>query len=115
MSEGISLHIECHDAIYLDRTFNAGQYLQSVDRIHRLGLPLGTETRITLLVTAETIDNAVGRRVEHKAKNLGTMLDDPGIAPMALPDDEDYGSPVDTGDDADVAALFAHLRGDDDA
>ena len=45
MSEGISLHHECHDAVYVDRTFNAGQYLQSIDRIHRLGLEPGTETR----------------------------------------------------------------------
>ena len=36
VGEGISLHHVCHDAIYLERTFNAGQYLQSVDRIHRL-------------------------------------------------------------------------------
>src|SRR5690606_9264712 len=49
-SEGISLHDVCHDAIYLDRTFNAGQYLQSVDRIHRLGLPPDAETRITFLL-----------------------------------------------------------------
>ena len=39
MSEGISLHLECHDAIWLDRTYNAGQYLQGIDRIHRLGPP----------------------------------------------------------------------------
>ena len=27
------------DAIYLDKSFNAAHYLQSEDRIHRLGLP----------------------------------------------------------------------------
>src|SRR5205807_1769133 len=37
-SEGVSLHRICHDAIYLDRTFNAAHYLQSEDRIHRFGL-----------------------------------------------------------------------------
>ena len=111
MSEGISLHQVCHDAIYLDRTFNAGQYLQSIDRIHRLGLPADTETTIYILLTLDTIDESVDSRVALKARNLGTMLDDPGIATMALPDDEDYGSPIDAGDDADIAALFAHLRG----
>src|SRR5262249_16226093 len=35
--EGISLHTACHHAIYVDRAFNAAHYLQSVDRIHRLG------------------------------------------------------------------------------
>src|SRR5260370_19955258 len=43
-SEGVSLHHHCSDAIYLDRTFNAGQNLQSVDRIHRLGIPHAQET-----------------------------------------------------------------------
>jgi hypothetical protein len=38
MAEGVSPRHTCHDAIYVDRTFNAGQYLQSLDRIHRLGL-----------------------------------------------------------------------------
>lgn len=35
-SEGISLHKVCQNAIYIDRSFNAAQYLQSEDRIHRL-------------------------------------------------------------------------------
>ena len=38
-AEGISLHTVCHHAIYLDRNYNAAQFLQSMDRIHRLGLP----------------------------------------------------------------------------
>jgi hypothetical protein len=113
MSEGISLHHECHDAVYLDRTFNAGQYLQSVDRIHRLGLPAGVETRITFLLTAETIDLTVDGRVREKAERLAEMLEDPNLVSMALPDDEDYGPPID--DDLDVDALFRHLRGGDDA
>src|SRR5207302_805829 len=37
-SEGISLHTVCQNSIYVDRTFNAAHYLQSEDRIHRLGL-----------------------------------------------------------------------------
>ncbi len=111
LGEGVSLHHVCHDAVYLERTFNAGQYLQSVDRIHRLGLEPGVETTIHLLVTEGTIDEAVAARIELKAQNLGVMLDDPAIATMALPDDEDVGSPVDVGD---IAALFEHLRGDSD-
>ena len=111
MAEGISLHQVCHEAVYLDRTFNAGQYLQSVDRIHRLGLDPGTQTRITFLVSEDTVDEVVGTRIEIKATNLGLMLDDPSIATMALPDEDDVGTPIDVGDDGDIAALFAHLRG----
>ncbi len=107
--EGISLHQVCHDAIYLERTFNAGQYLQSVDRIHRLGLGPDVETRITLLVTENTIDEVIDERVRAKAERLGTMLEDGDIATMALPDEEEYGAPVE--DARDISAVLAHLRG----
>lgn len=110
MSEGVSLHHDCHDAIYLDRTFNAGQYLQSIDRIHRLGLPAGQSTRISFLVSTGTIDEVVDARIKEKARRLGEMLDDPDISTMALPSDEDYGPAIDTHDD--LVALFAHLRGE---
>jgi hypothetical protein len=109
-SEGLSLHDVCHDAIYLDRTFNAGQYLQSVDRIHRLGLNPQIETRVTILLTSGTVDELVDRRVRRKSESLGVMLDDPDIVTMALPDDEDYGPAIDTVED--LAALFSHLRGE---
>jgi hypothetical protein len=112
-SEGISLHDVCHDAVYLDRTFNAGQYLQSVDRIHRLGLPTGTATRITFLLSTGTVDDLVNSRVERKAERLGQMLDDHDIATMALPEDDDYGAPVDVADEEELVALFAHLRGEE--
>jgi SNF2-related domain/Helicase conserved C-terminal domain len=109
--EGVSLHRTCHDAVYLDRTFNAGQYLQSVDRIHRLGLPPEQDTRVTFLIMKDTVDETIDRRVREKATRMGAILDDPGIAAMALPDEEDYGPPVDS--DQDVLELFAHLRGDE--
>ena len=111
LGEGVSLHKECHDAVYLDRTFNAGQYLQSEDRIHRLGLSPTDDTRITLLVSAGTIDETVDMRVARKVARLGEMLDDPDLTTMALPDEEDYGPAVDSVGDVD--ALFRHLRGED--
>lgn len=113
MSEGVSLHTVCHDAIYLDRTFNAGHYLQSLDRIHRLGLPPGQETRITFLLTEGTVDEVVDSRIRDKTALLSEMLSDPAITFMSLPDEDDYGVPVDTGED--LVALFAHLRGGDGA
>jgi len=106
MSEGVSLHESCHDAIYLERNFNAGQYLQSLDRIHRLGLPPGVETRITFLVSSDTIDEIVDQRVGAKAERLSQMLRDPNLVTMALPDEEAYGEWVDA---EDLESLFAHL------
>jgi hypothetical protein len=108
MSEGISLHQSCHDAIYLDRTFNAGQYLQSLDRIHRLGLKSGVETRVTFLVNEGTIDEMVDLRIRQKAERLSEMLADANLVTMALPDEESYGSWI---DDDDLEVLFKHLDG----
>ena len=66
LGEGISLHHDCHDAVYVDRDFAAGRFLQSLDRIHRLGLKPGTETRITVLVSDGTIDDVVEQRLAVK-------------------------------------------------
>lgn len=107
MSEGVSLHHACQDAIYVDRTFNAGQYLQSLDRIHRLGLAETATTRMTFLACPTTIDETVDRRVRLKAERLGTLLNDADLVTMALPDEEEgYGEWIDA-DDLDE--LFAHL------
>jgi hypothetical protein len=106
MSEGVSLHEVCHDAIYVDRTFNAGQYLQSIDRIHRLGLAADVDTTITFLVHRLSIDETVDDRIRVKADRLSRMLEDANLVTMALPDEEDYGELIDV-EDLDV--LFAHL------
>jgi SNF2 family DNA or RNA helicase len=108
--EGISLHHDCHHAIYLDRSFNAGQFLQSQDRIHRLGLAEGTETRFTLLVSEDTIDDSVDSRLRDKVKALSILMDDPGLVLVSLPDPEDpsAGPPV-YSDDMDAVA--AHVVG----
>ena len=44
--EGIDLHTVCHHAIYADRSYVSTHYIQSIDRIHRLGLPPDVETHI---------------------------------------------------------------------
>ncbi len=38
VAESISLHKGCHNAIYMERDYNCGNFLQSKDRIHRVGL-----------------------------------------------------------------------------
>lgn len=38
LAESVSLHTVCHDSIYIDYSYNLVHYLQSKDRIHRLGL-----------------------------------------------------------------------------
>lgn len=81
--EGISLHRACHHAIYLDRTFNAAHYLQSIDRIHRLGLSPDVETRVEILEARGTIDSRVARRLKVKIDSMSQILNDPGLAALA--------------------------------
>lgn len=91
-SEGISLHTVCHNAIYLDRNFNAAQYLQSEDRIHRYGLKPDEITYVEIVYAPDTIDDIVDSRLREKVKRMGMVLDDPelNIDPISLdPDDID--------------------------
>ena len=83
MSEGISLHKQCHDAI-VRSTFNAGQLLQSVDRIHRLGLDDDEETRITFLISTGTIDEKT--RGSVKAERLSQMFQRPRTGVRGAPE-----------------------------
>lgn len=84
--EGISLHHACHHAIYLDRSFNAAHYLQSVDRIHRLGSQ--EETKIEILEASDSIDQQVSRRLRIKIDAMSFILNDPGLLMLAYdPDD----------------------------
>ncbi len=74
-AESISLHTVCKDALYLDRTFNCAQYLQSVDRIHRIGIVSSPE--IKLCIADKTLDEVVDRRLEEKMRLMLKLLDDP--------------------------------------
>ena len=85
LGEGISLHMQCNDAIYLDRTYNAGLYLQSLDRIHRLGLAPDVETNVTFLNTRSSIDIRVSQRLEVKIANLSRFLDDESLVAASIP------------------------------
>ncbi|GAA4805030.1 DEAD/DEAH box helicase [Tomitella cavernea] len=108
LGEGISLHHECHDAVYVDRDFAAGRFLQSLDRIHRLGLSQDVLTRITVLVSEGTIDEVVAARLARKLEFMGGVLDDPAVQQLADLDEEDTrGSGL---DQRDLQALIGYLR-----
>ncbi|MFF3803500.1 DEAD/DEAH box helicase [Streptomyces sp. NPDC002032] len=107
LGEGISLHHECHDAVYVDRDFMAGRFLQSLDRIHRLGLAPGTETRVTVLAATETIDEIVATRLAEKLEFMGRILDDPSVRALGDLQEE---RPVTSGmDEADIQAVLEHV------
>lgn len=83
LGEGVSLHHECHDAVYVDRDFSAGRYLQSLDRIHRLGLAPDVQTNIYVLVAEATIDEIIEQRLAAKLEFMGGVLDDPAVIELA--------------------------------
>ncbi|MFB6710828.1 DEAD/DEAH box helicase [Streptomyces sp. NPDC056358] len=107
LGEGISLHQVCHDALYVDRDFMAGRFLQSLDRIHRLGLAPGTETRVTVLAARGTVDEIVALRLESKLEFMGRILDDPSV--QQLGDLQEEVSAAVGMDMVDVRALLSHL------
>ena len=110
--EGVSLHLWCHHAVYLDRTFNAGHFLQSQDRIHRLGLPDGTMTEFTILLSEDSIDELVDTRLREKVAALGKLMDDPALVQVALPESDDSvgDQAVDINDEMTLLALLRNGR-----
>lgn len=75
-AESISLHRVCHHAVYLDRTFNCGQYMQSLDRLHRIGLERDEVVTYHLLIAQQTIDETIDRRLADKHEKMLHLLED---------------------------------------
>jgi SNF2 family DNA or RNA helicase len=107
--EGISLHKACHHAIYLDRNFNAAYYLQSVDRIHRLGLGKDIDTQITILIAKDTIDEIIVKRLNEKTVRMAEVLNDQFLRKLAF-DPEDIEIDEALGlDSQDVQDVIHHI------
>lgn len=113
-SESISLHRTCHNAIYLDRTYDCAQFLQSIDRIHRLGLPDDITVQIHILQATHlgqpTIDHLVDASLTAKEQTMRQLLEGAVLRPI--------GQSTDPTDDAegnhqDLDALLRYLVGED--
>jgi SNF2 family DNA or RNA helicase len=111
--EGISLHAVCHHALYLDRTFNAAHFLQSQDRIHRLGLQANQRTTVELVECDGTIDETIRLRLDYKIGQMAAALDDPSleVAPIPIEPHDVSEDEFDSAglDDGDITALLAAL------
>jgi hypothetical protein len=114
--EGISLHTVCHNAIYLDRSYVTTHYLQSIDRIHRLGLPPDVKTDIFIYRTKApvgfgSIDYSVSRRLAAKIRALQQLLDDADLHEIAF-DEENADDPIDYNVELqDLVDLVEELEG----
>lgn len=84
VGESISLHKTCHHAVYLERNFNAAAFLQSKDRIHRYGLVPGTETHYHYLLSADSVDGTIHRRLLEKEAAMMRVLESRTIPLISL-------------------------------
>lgn len=75
VSESISLHKVCHNAIYIERSFNAAHFIQSKDRIHRYGLKPGTQTNYYYLLSENSIDEVIHDRLIAKETRLREIIE----------------------------------------
>jgi SNF2 family DNA or RNA helicase len=75
-AESISLHRECHHAIYVDRTFNCGQFLQSLNRIYRVGLPKQITTHYWIPILECAVERSVEQRLQERQQTMYEFLGD---------------------------------------
>ena len=70
LAESVSLHKNCHYAIYFEYTFNLVHMLQSRDRIHRLGLEEGQKTYYYYMILNghEEFFNAIDLKTYNRLK-----------------------------------------------
>ncbi len=96
--------------MYIDRTFNAGQFMQSRDRIHRVGLRHDEQVTYHLLIAHDTIDQTVHARLQAKEQRMLNLLDDPNIPVVDMPVSTDQLSGAEDEEDLDFEAVIRHLR-----
>lgn len=111
-SESISLHRSCRNAIYLDRTYDCAQWLQSIDRIHRLGLPADAVVHVYVLRALSdgepTADHLVEASLDMKQSRMMQLLQGASLEPI----EEEPDSAEGTLDD--LRSLLAYLLGQDE-
>jgi len=89
-AESISLHICCNNAIYYDLSYNCAQYLQSLDRIHRVGASEKINSYYHILQYENTIDAEILNNLMSKSEKMRNIIDDEyGIYNLDMFDDSD--------------------------
>lgn len=76
VAESISLHKGCHNAIYLERDYNCSNFLQSKDRIHRVGLEKNQITTYYYIISNHSIDEVINDRLNVKVDRMEKIMND---------------------------------------
>jgi len=112
LGESVSLHKNakeesvCRNAIYLDRNFNGAQFMQSVDRIHRIGMPNDVTVNYHLIIGKDTIDETIDQRLWEKWNDMTRALNDSFLQNI----DFDVVNESKDEFEKDYDALVQHLR-----
>jgi len=89
-AESISLHKTCFSAIYYELSYNCAQYLQSLDRIHRVGGSEEREAHYYFLQYADTIESQILLNLRTKAAKMSKLIDtDYAIYSLDMSDNEE--------------------------
>ena len=134
LAESVSLHVNkklarvCGHAIYLDRNFNGAQFIQSMDRIHRVGMDLKDKSSFTInyadskgnktfkrnqvyyhfFISNDTIDEDIDKILWKKFENMNEALDDEW--PLTLDYDGESTIISKNQSESDFNALVTHLQ-----
>jgi len=74
-AESISLHKTCFNAVYYDLSYNCAQFLQSLDRIHRVGGSEEQKAYYYFLQYENTIDADILANLEGKAQRMYDIIE----------------------------------------
>ena len=74
--ESISLHKTCFNAIYYDLSYNCAQFMQSLDRIHRVGGSEINQANYYFLQYENTIDQDIKNNLERKAQKMYDVIEE---------------------------------------
>lgn len=96
-AESISLHKSCFNAIYYDLSYNCAQYLQSMDRIHRVGGSEENEANYYFLQYVDTIDADIMNNLSNKAEKMYAIIEN-DYAIYSMDMFEDDGSEIEAYD-----------------
>jgi len=99
ISESISLHRACHNSVYLERSFNAANFIQSKDRVHRYGLDQDDQISYYYLLSRNNIDSTVHERLDEKVERMMQIIESEPIPLFRIVESDD-------GNDEDMRALI---------
>ena len=94
VGESISLHKNaqgqkvCSNALYLERNFNCAQYLQSRDRLHRVGISDDVKVNYHFFKIQGTLDDHLDQSLKRKSRIMQEFIESESI-PLILLEDSD--------------------------